>query len=195
MTDVILQWRLTSDIARAFLALSKLRLCCFITRFFSIGYRRGVFELILKYFSGVEVFCVCAIWLDIWNDRSVNHRRPASACSRKSSLIRVCTNCLSIATLTCACLSRRASECEVSDVVATVSARVRGEGGGGGGVIIKKRVCCLFDVRCHQHCSNKWQYLNTVYLFRGRAKSNYDGQLFIHVQFHVHIMKLAYVCS
>ena len=23
----------------------------------------------------------------------------------------------------------------------------------------------------------------------------YDGQLFIHVQFHVHIIKLAYVCS
>ena len=37
MTDVILQWTLTSAIARAFLALSKLRLCCFITRFFSIG--------------------------------------------------------------------------------------------------------------------------------------------------------------
>ena len=148
MTDVILQWRLTSDIARAFLALSKLRLCCFITRFFSIGYRRGVFELILKYFSGVEVFCVCAIWLDIWNDRSVNHRRPASACSRKSSLIRVCTNCLSIATLTtCTCLSRRASECEVSDVVATVSARVRGEGGGWGVGGNNKKKSLLF-VRC-----------------------------------------------
>ena len=62
MTDVIMQWTLTSAIARAFHALSKLRLCRFITRFFSIGNRRGVFKLILKYFSGVEVFFfVCAI--------------------------------------------------------------------------------------------------------------------------------------
>ena len=61
MTDVILQWTVMSAIARAFLALSKLRLCCFIPRFFSIGYRRGVFQLILKYFGGVEVFCVRAI--------------------------------------------------------------------------------------------------------------------------------------
>ena len=62
MTDVILQWTLTSAIARDFHALSKLRLCCFITQFFSIGYMRGVLELILKYFSGVEVFFVCALF-------------------------------------------------------------------------------------------------------------------------------------
>ena len=65
----------------------------------------------------------------------INRRRPASACSRKSSLIRVYTNCLSIAKFTC--LSRKASEYKVSDVVATMSARacvcaVRGGGGGGG---------------------------------------------------------------
>ena len=58
-----------------------------------------------------------------------------------------------------------------SDVVATVSARacVCAVSGGGGGAIIQKK--SLLFVRCHQHCSNKWQYLHTVYLFCERAKS------------------------
>ena len=69
--------------------------------------------------------------------------------------------------------------------------RVYGEGGG------NNPEKSLLFVRCHQHCSNKWQYLHTVYLFICFASglNLYDGQLFIHVQFHVHIMKLAYVCT
>ena len=66
---------------------------------------------------------------------------------------------------------------KVSDVVGTVSARAcvlvcgeggGGGGGGGGGNNPKKS---LFDIRCHQHGSNKWQYLHTVYLLCERAKS------------------------
>ena len=59
MTDVILQWTLTSAIARFPRAFKTVTLC-FITGFFSIDYRRGVIEFILKYFSGVEVFFLCA---------------------------------------------------------------------------------------------------------------------------------------
>ena len=100
----------------------------------------------------------------------INQRRPRSACCRKSSLIKVYTNCLSIATFTC--LSCKASECKrLKRCRHCERVRVCGDGGGGGGAIIQKRVCCLFDVRCHQHCSNKWQYIHTVYLFRERAKS------------------------
>ena len=59
MTDVILQWTLTSAIARTFLALSKLRLCCFLTHFLALAIGEMCSNYILKYFSGVEVFlCV-----------------------------------------------------------------------------------------------------------------------------------------
>ena len=119
----------------------------------------------------------------------INQRRPASASSRKSSLIRVYTNCLSIAKFTC--LSRKASECKVSDVVHAVSARVcvcavRG------GAIIRKRVCCLFDVTSIVAINGN---IFIQFNFFASGLNLYDGQLSIHVQFHVRRMKLAYVCS
>ena len=93
-----------------------------------------MFELILKYFSGVDFFCVCALF-EMFG--LINQRRPGSACSRKSSLIRVYTNCLSIATFTC--LSRKASECKslrrfrLCERVRACVCAVRWGGGGGGG--------------------------------------------------------------
>ena len=60
MTDVILQWTLTSASARVPRAFKTATLL-FHNTIFSIGYRRGVFELILKYFSGVELF-MCALF-------------------------------------------------------------------------------------------------------------------------------------
>ena len=66
-----------------------------------------MFELILKYFSGVELF-VCVLFDQLFE--MIGQRKPRSACSGKSSLTRVYTNYLSIAT--CTCLSRKASECK-----------------------------------------------------------------------------------
>ena len=60
MTDVILQWPMTSVSAR-FPRAFKIATLSFHNTFFSIGYRQVVFELILKYFSGVEVF-VCVLF-------------------------------------------------------------------------------------------------------------------------------------
>ena len=71
--------------------------------------------------------------------------------------------------------------------------RVCGEGGGeGGGAIIQKRVCCLFDV-INIVAINGNIFIQFICFASGL--NLYDGQLFIHVQFHVHKMKLAYVCS
>ena len=103
MTDVILEWTLTSVSAR-FPRAFKTATLLFSIQF---GYRRGVFELILKYFSGVELF-VCVLFDQLFE--MIGQRRPGSACSRKSSLTRVYKNCLSIAT--CTSLSRKASECK-----------------------------------------------------------------------------------
>ena len=59
----------------------------------------------------------------------INQRRPGSACSRKSSLIRVYTNCLSIATFTY--LSRKASKCKsIRRCRHCERVRVCGKGGG-----------------------------------------------------------------
>ena len=80
---------------------------------------------------------------------------------------------------------------KVSDVVATVSARacvrVCGEGGG---AIIPKRVCSIFDV-INIVAINGNIFIQFICYPSGL--NLYDGQIFIHVQFHVHIMKLAYV--
>ena len=83
---------------------------------------------------------------------------------------------------------------KVSYVVPTVSARARAcvrLGWGGGGAIIQKRVCCLFDV-INIVAINGNIFIQFICFASGL--NLYDGQLFIHVQFHVHvIMKLAYV--
>ena len=77
----------------------------------------------------------------------INQRRPASACSRKSSLIRVYTNCLYIATFTC--LSRKACECKSLRRCCHCE-RARGcvcaVGGGGNNHKKEFVVCSMFDV-------------------------------------------------
>ena len=65
---------------------------------------------------------------------------------------------------------------------------MRGEGGG----IIQKRVCSMFDVINVVAIKG---YIFIQFICFASGLNLYDGQLFIHVQFHVHIMKLAYVCS
>ena len=67
---------------------------------------------------------------------------------------------------------------------------VCGEGGGGGWAIIQKEfvVCLMFDVN-NIVAINGNIFIQFICFASGL--NLYDGQLFIHVQFHVHIMKLA----
>ena len=67
--------------------------------------------------------------------------------------------------------------------------RVCGEGGG---AIIQKRVCCLFDV-INIVAINRNIFIQFICF--ASELNLYDGHLCIHVQFHVHIMKLAFACS
>ena len=64
----------------------------------------------------------------------------------------------------------------------------------GGGAIIQKEFvnCSMFDV-INIVAINGYIFIQFICFASGL--NLYDGQLFIHVQFHVHIMKLAYVCS
>ena len=65
---------------------------------------------------------------------------------------------------------------------------------GGGGAIIQKEFvnCSMFDV-INIVAINGYIFIQFI-CFPSRLNLC-DGQLFIHVQFHVHVMKLAYVCS
>ena len=81
---------------------------------------------------------------------------------------------------------------KVSDVVATVNVRACVYALRGGGGNNPKRVCCLFDV-INIAAINGNIFIQFICFASGL--NLYDGQLFIHVQFHVHTMKLAYVCS
>ena len=74
---------------------------------------------------------------------------------------------------------RRCRHCERACVV---------RGGGNN----PKRVCCLFDV-INIVAINGNIFIKFICFASGL--NLYDGQLFIHVQFHVNKMKLAYVCS
>ena len=67
---------------------------------------------------------------------------------------------------------------------------------GGGGAIIQKEFvnCSMFDV-INIVAINGYRPIFIMFIFIASGLYLYDGQLFIHVQFHVHIMKLAYVCS
>ena len=64
----------------------------------------------------------------------------------------------------------------------------------GGGAIIKKEfvVCSMFDV-INIVAINGNFFIKLICFASGL--NLYDGQLFIHVQFYVRIMILAYVCS
>ena len=85
---------------------------------------------------------------------------------------------------------------KVSEVFATVSARacVCALRGGGGGAIIQKEFvnCSMFDV-INIVARNGYIFIHFICFTSGL--NLYDGQLFIHVQLHLHIMKLAYACS
>ena len=48
---------------------------------------------------------------------------------------------------------------------------------------------------CVNDCSNKLAISSYCFFCFASGLNLYDCQLFIHVQFHVRIMKLAYVCS
>ena len=78
---------------------------------------------------------------------------------------------------------------KVSDVFAIVSARVRVCVEGGGAIIQKEFVNCpMFDV-INIVAINGNIFIQFICFASGL--NLYDGQLFKHVQFNVHIMKLA----
>ena len=81
---------------------------------------------------------------------------------------------------------------KVSDVVTTVSARACVCAVGG--IIQKKEfvVCPMFDI-INIVAINSYIFIQFICFASGL--NLYDGQSFIHVQFHAHIMKLAYVGS
>ena len=82
---------------------------------------------------------------------------------------------------------------KVSDVVATVSARAGLRVCGEGQYSKKEFVnCSMFDVINIMAING---YIFIQFICFASELNLYDDQLFIHVQFHVCIMKLAYVCS
>ena len=70
---------------------------------------------------------------------------------------------------------------------------MRGEGGGEGNNPKKEFVVCSMFDAIKIVAINGNIFIQFICFASGL--NLYDGQLFIHVQFHVHVMKLAYVCS